>query len=227
MKRSWKVYEIFLSVFLFVMLAYSADPVAVIVKTRGRVDLLSAQSSKNKLVKKGQVLFDGDKLRTGRASFCALKFIDDKSLLRIKENSSCVIEGKREKDHINKNVFVEVGSFFASLFKQRGTFTVTTPTSVASVKGTQFWIIQMQDGQTIYIGIEGLVDLINDAGRVLLREGQTAVFTSKNQLPEIRLTKEGETPTLEEHDDQTKTMEIEFKDPSGQTKKLRLEYKEQ
>ncbi len=121
---------------------------------------------------------------------------------------------------------MEVGSFFASLFKQRGTFTVTTPTSVASVKGTKFWIIQMQDGRTMYIGIEGLVDLINDAGRVLLREGQTALFTSKNQLPEIRLTKEAEIPTMEEHDTRIKTMEIEFKDSGGQTKKLRLDYEE-
>ena len=227
MEHSRRVFTVFIFVFLFIIVAYSADPVAVIVKTRGRVNLTSVKSSRSKLVKKGQVLYDGDKLQTGRASFCALKFIDDKSLLRVKENSSCVIEGKRDKDHINKNVLVEVGSFFASLFKQRGTFTVTTPTSVASVKGTQFWIIQMRDGRTMYIGIEGLVDLINDAGRVLLREGQTAVVTSKKQLPEIRLTKEGEAPTLDEQDNQTKTMEIEFKDPSGQTKKLRLEYKEQ
>jgi len=211
-------------IFFLLNWAIAADPIAVIVKSRGNVDLFRSNSSKSLSVKKGQVLYDGDKIRTGPGAFCAVKFIDDKSLLRIKENSSCIIEGKREKDYINKNILVEIGSFFTSLFKPRGKFTVTTPTSVASVKGTQFWIIQLEDGRTVYIGIEGLVDLINDAGRVLLRSGQTAIFTSQNQLPDIRLTQEGEIPFLNDSYENFKTLEIEFRDANGQIKKLRLDY---
>ena len=185
-------YRIYRNVLLFILIAsfaYGADPVAVIVKTAGKGEL-TRSSAPTKVIdlSKGTVLYDGDKIHTFKGSFCAIKFIDDKSLLRVKENSTCVIEGSREKDYINKNIIVEVGSFFASLFKQRGKFTVTTPTSVASVKGTQFWTVQFSDGHTMYIGIEGLIDLTNDAGRVLLRSGQTAVYTSRNQLPEIRLT---------------------------------------
>ena len=220
----------FLFIIIFILF-YTAQmwaeaPVAVIIKSRGKVFLYHEKENKPRLIKKGQVLYSGDKIRTAAASSCAIKFIDDKSLLRVKESSSCIIEGKRVNKVINKNIVVEVGSFFASLFKQRGKFMVTTPTSVASVKGTQFWIIQMGDGRTVFIGIEGLVDLVNDAGRVLLRSGQTAIYTSRNQLPEIRLTREGEIPPLDDGRESLKSLEIEFRDASGQQKKLRIDYKE-
>lgn len=227
MAKILNFHRFILLILLVAFLAYGADPVAVIIKTRGRVDLTRKDETKPEKGKKGLVLYDGDKIETATTSFCAIKFIDDKSLLRIKESSTCVIEGEREEDHINKNIVVKVGTFFASLFKQRGQFLVTTPTSVASVKGTQFWIIQFADGRTNYIGIEGLIDLVNDAGRVLLRQGQTAVFTSGNQLPEIRITREREVPRLDDGIEEMKSLEIEFKDNNGQTKKLRLDYTEQ
>lgn len=211
---------------VFYFLGFAADPVAVVVKSKGSVHISRGKNSRTNQVKKGQVLYDGDKIRTQSGAFCALKFIDDKSLLRVRENSSCVIEGKREKDHINKNIVVEIGSFFASLFKQRGKFTVTTPTSVASVKGTKFWIVQLADGRTFYIGIEGLVDLLNNAGRVLLRSGQTAIYVSKDKLPEIRLTREGEIPPLEGGLGNNKSLEIEFRDAEGNLKKLHINYQE-
>ncbi len=220
-------HRILILLLVVIVVAYSDDPVSVVIKNRGKVVLTRSDENEPEEVKKGTVLYDGDKIRTEEASFCAIKFIDDKSLLRIKENSTCVIEGEREEDHINKNIIVEIGSFFTSLFKQRGKFTVTTPTSVASVKGTQFWTIQLANGRTVYIGIEGLIDLVNDAGRVLLREGQTATYTSRSQLPDIRLTQDGEIPSLEEGTGGMKTLEIEFKDENGQIKKLRLDYSQE
>ena len=214
-------------ILLFLVLAFCQDPVAVVLKDKGEVSLLRKDETKSRQVRKGTVLFDGDKISTQEVSFCAIKFIDDGSLLRIKEKSTCIIEGKREEEHINKNIIVEIGTFFTSLFKPRGTFTVTTPTSVASVKGTQWWTLQLSDGRTLYIGLEGLIDLSNSAGRVLLRAGQTAVYTSASELPEIRLTQSGEVPTLQEDLEGIKSLEIEFMDADGQTKRMRIDYQEQ
>ena len=214
-------------ILLFLALAFCQDPVAVVLKDKGEVTLLRKDETKPREVKKGTVLFDGDKISTKEVSFCAIKFIDDGSLLRVKEKSTCVIEGKREEEHINKNIIIEIGTFFTSLFKPRGTFTVTTPTSVASVKGTQWWTLQLSDGRTLYIGLEGLIDLSNSAGKVLLRAGQTAVYTSASELPEIRLTQSGEVPTLQEDLEGIKSLEIEFMDADGQTKRMRIDYQEQ
>ena len=215
-------------IFLFLLsitpgLHAASEYVAVVIKSRGQVTLIPKGKTRAIKVQKGQLLRDGDRLETGTASFCAIKFLDDKSLLRIKENSTCVIEGKKEGDKIDKNILVEVGSFFASIFKQRGKFLVTTPTSVASVKGTQFWTIQKRNGPTIYIGIEGSIDISNEAGRVLLRAGQTGIVTSKNQLPQIRLTDPSEIPSEGEGSIKTQILEIEFQSPDGAQKTMRIE----
>ena len=226
MRKKIRIYQIILSVFIIISIAYSDDPVSVVRKSKGEVDLFRKEEAKSRDVKKGVVLYDQDKIMTKEASFCALKFVDDGSLLRIKENSTCIIEGKREEDHINKNIIVEIGSFFSSLFKPRGSFTVTTPTSVASVKGTQWWTIQLENGHTVWICIDGLLDLVNEAGKVLLKAGQTATYTSNTELPEIRLTRDDEIPILDDEIGQIKTLDVEFKDTSGNLKKLRIDYEE-
>jgi hypothetical protein len=166
-------------------------------------------------------------LRTAAASFCALKFIDDKSLLRIKENSSCTIEGKREEDHINKNIVVEIGSFFTSLFRPRGSFTVTTPTSVASVKGTDWWTLQLADGRTIYIVLKNAIDTSNKAGKFLVRQNQTAIFTSQNRAPEISVTDPSQIPGWDEGAGGYQLLEIEFQDADGKKKNLQIGYQQQ
>ena len=210
-----------------VFMAQAADAVAVVLSSRGKVSLFRAKETKAQDLRKGTVLYDGDKIKTAVASLCNIKFTDDKSLLRIKENSSCTIEAKKEKELTNKNIIVEVGTFLASLVQPKGKFTITTPTSVASVKGTKGWTIQMLDGRTIYICLEGLVDLENSAGKSLLKEGQTATFNSANQTPEIRLTNTDEIPSEEAGVGELKSLEIEFKDADGRIRKMIIDYQEE
>jgi hypothetical protein len=201
------------------------EKVAVIVKLNGDVRVTAAKSFKSTAAKKGQILQDGDIIETGAEAYCAIKFLDDKSLLRIRENSACTIEGKREGNSIVKNIFVEVGSFFLSLFQQPKKFTVSTPTSVASVKGTKFWVMQLaQSGETRYICTEGSVEVSNKAGKVLLRRGQTAIVLSRNSSPEVRLTRSGDIP-LEDgfSDGATRELEFEFNNDNGQKKVIRIQ----
>lgn len=227
MRLSLVFLYLLLFIFSYTSLIYSADAVAVVLNARGKVNLYRAKEAKAQDVRKGTVLYDKDKIHTAATSICAIKFTDDKSLLRIKENSTCVIEAKKEKDRTDKNIIVEVGSFLANLVQPKGKFTITTPTSVASVKGTKWWTIQMMDGRTVYICLEGLVDLENEAGKFLLKDGQTATFTDKNKSPEIRLTNPDEIPSDEEETGALKSLEIEFKDSDGQTKRMIIDYQEQ
>lgn len=217
---------------LLMLLLFSAalmadEYIAVVLKFRGDVWITAANSLKSEKLQKGQLLRDGDKIETGPGAFCALKFLDDKSLLRIKEKSSCVIEGKKDKKGIQKNIFVEIGAFFASIFKQKGELKVTTPTSVASIKGTKFWVFQSgQTGHTMYVVTEGVIEVKNDAGKVLVRQGQTAEVFSKNRMPQVRLTKTGDLPADEQQQSSGRQLDIEFVDPSGQTRVLRIQIQE-
>lgn len=205
-----------------------AENIAVVIRARGDVRVTPANAVKSTQVRKGQVLKAGDKLQTGENSFCAIKFLDDRSLLRIKQKSSCTIEGKRKEKAIEKNILAEVGSFFLSLFRQKENLKVTTPTSVASVKGTKFWVVQPQPlGPTRYVCTEGLVEIKNDAGKVLIRKGQTAEVLSKSQLPQVRLTSKGDIPQDESDGSGGGTLEFEFNDASGQKKVMRIELQNQ
>ncbi len=203
------------------------DKVAVVIKVSGTVTMTRGGDFRSTPVKKGQILEDGDMLETGEDSFCALKFLDDKSLMRIREKSSCTIEGKREGNSIVKNVFAEVGSFFFSLFGQPRGFKATTPTSVASVKGTSFWVVQFATGETYYICTDGIIEVRNSVGKVLIRKGQTGIVTSRSQMPEVRLSRAGDFPSETEGGGATRQLDFEFTDGSGQKKVLRLELEKQ
>ncbi len=222
-----KIHILFTVLLSLILLAAAADPVAIVYKPKGKVEVVKTDETKAQDARKGMVLYDGNKVSTGESSFCAVKFFDDNSLLRIKENSACTIEGKKEEEVTDKNVVVQIGTFFASLFQPKGKFTITTPTSVASVKGTQWWTIQLGDGSTTYICVQGSIDCENEAGRFLVKAGQTAIFTSPTQNPEIRLTNPDEVPELEEESGKMETLEIEFKDADGKSRTLIIDYQEQ
>lgn len=214
---------------LFILLLISAfsfadDNVAVVLKTIRDVKVIPTNQTKTVQGKRGYVLQDGNKITTGDKSFCAIKFLDDKSLLRIRENSSCIIEGKKEQNKIDKNILVEVGSFFASLFKPRGSFKVTTPTSVASVKGTEFWVIQHSPTKYI-VTKDGPLEVENDINKVLVREGQTAVVASRTSKIEVYLTREGEIPS-DKGGQSIKELDIGFKNDQGEEKTLRIKVQE-
>lgn len=212
----------------FVILSRANERIAVVIKLKGEVRVTSANSFKTTEVKKGYILQDGDKLETGPLSYCAIKFLDDKSLLRIKEKSTCTIEGKRKANRIEKNIFAEVGAFFMSLFKQEESFKVTTPTSVASVKGTNFWVLQSsQSGESKYVCTEGAIEVKTNAGKVLVKKGQTAIVASRSRMPEVRLTRAGDIPADEIGGPSIRNLDFEFIDDSGQTKVLRIIIKNQ
>jgi hypothetical protein len=196
--------------FLFLLgvfaLASANDDIAVVVKLSGEVRVTPANSSKSERVKRGQILKDGEKLETGPESYCALKFLDDKSLLRIKEKSSCIIEGKRQQNTINKNIFVEVGS-------------------VASIKGTKFWVLHKIE--TRYVCTEGAIEVESNAGKALVRKGQTGIVVARSRMPEVRLTRDGDIPSDEADAGLIRSLDFEFNNSSGDIRVLRVRIKSQ
>jgi hypothetical protein len=224
MKSNYKIIVSLIVLFIMVQIGLSADPVAIVLRERGKVDVFRKDETSARDARKGFVLYDGDKISTGASSLCMIKYTDDKSLLRIKENSTCIIEGKKEAEETDKNIIVEVGTFFVDLFRPKGRFTVTTPTSVASVKGTKWWIVQ--NSPTKYIVIEGMIDCENEAGKFLVKEGQTAIFESMQSDPVIRLSTPEEIPSMEDDLGDRQSLEIEFQDSDGNTKKMIIDYQQ-
>ena len=97
--------RIFIYILFFMTLTPSfASKIAVATKVKGVAEILKTEAKNFTLLKSGTILDDGDKIRTGKSGFVAIIFIDDKSILKIKENSEAVITGKKTKKSISKKI---------------------------------------------------------------------------------------------------------------------------
>ena len=79
--------KIFLSFLFLINGVIFADKIAVATKVKGMTEIMKVGKKEFNNLKAGSILDDGDKIRTGKSGFVAIIFIDDKSTLKIKENS--------------------------------------------------------------------------------------------------------------------------------------------
>ncbi len=144
-----------------VSLAWGADRIALATKVSGQVNLIDLAEQTAPL-KRGTVLEDGMSIETGTDGLAVVMFIDDKSILRIHKNTSLTLGGERSTTAISKNITIEIGKVRAEVAEQRrGEFVIATPTSVASVKGTDFWVTTDPVLGDIFLGIDGLIEVLN------------------------------------------------------------------
>ena len=223
-KRIFTLSVMIAAILAFFYYAFAASPIAVVIKSKGAITLKRADGKNGAKIKRGVRLYSGDKIVTGKKGFAAIKFTDDGSLVRIRSNSTCTIKAKKEKNSIAKNIYVEVGTIFSKITRQKSRFRVSTPTSVASVKGTAFWTKQELKGATYYFGEEGVIEISNKKGSALVKAGETGIVTSSNSKPIVRKTKPGEKP---EHDGEGSVddFELEFKNSNGESKVLKFKVK--
>ena len=216
------------SILLIILLTASqfalGQPIAIVTKVMGTVEINKNANPGYISLKPGTILKDGDGIRTGSDGFVLLIFIDDKSQLKVKEDSEVTISGKKIATAISKNIRMDNGTIRAEVNKQRkGEFVIQSTTSVASVKGTDFWFIANSEVGDMIIGLEGIVDLFNVISglNVDVTAGNTGTSdsngnidvneTNQNTIPEDPT--EGDAPIGDQ-------IEIEFEGPNGEIKKL-------
>ena len=216
------------SILFIILLAVAqfgiAQRIAIVTKAIGAVEINKKAKPGYNSLKAGTILEDGDGIRTGSDGFALIIFIDDKSQLKVKGDSEVTISGKKIASAISKNVRMDNGTVRAQVNKQRkGEFVIQSTTSVASVKGTDFWFIANSEEGDMVIGLEGIVDLFNSVSglNVDVTSGNTGtsdgngnidvIETDQNTIPEDPT--EGDAPVGDQ-------IEIEFEGPNGEIKKL-------
>jgi len=212
---------------LFISVILGGDRIAIVTKVIGSVNYTRGNDA-SKLLKKGHIFESGDVIRTEKGGFAALIFIDDKSALKIKENSELIISGKRTARAIAKEINLDSGTIRAQVGKQkRGNFVIRTSVSVASVKGTDFWLISDQKVGDSVIGLEGIVSLLNQiSGETLdVTSGFTGLSSMDGSLQSFKTDPKTipEDPVGSAGD--SKKLIIEFQDASGKKKTLIIDYK--
>jgi hypothetical protein len=94
----------------------SQDKIALILKTRGETSIKrNGETDFKKGVKIGDNLYSLDKIKTGKDGFVVLVFLDDKSQIKIRENSEMVISGERGRESISKQVDMQFGTLKAEI----------------------------------------------------------------------------------------------------------------
>lgn len=202
---------------------HSASKIAVTTKVSGKVSIETVGQSGFSKLKTGTILSDGDRIKTGEDGFIVFIYIDDKSMIKIKEKTEIMVKGTRTTGSISKQINIDVGTLRAQVNKQRsGDFIVQSPTSVASVKGTDFWMMIDPDIGDILIGLEGLVKLTNllsgestDVGAGMTGTSSTdgSVETSETNPDNIPDDPDSDIPTGTQ-------IEIELEGPDGEIKTL-------
>lgn len=171
---------LFLLFALFVSGSYSANNVAITYKVKGKVELYRAGSKTPETLAPSVHLNNGDRIKTGSDGYAFIIFIHDKTQVKIRENSDLTLSVQKEGEQVTQQVNLDLGKVWSQVKKSGGNVRIATPTSVASVKGTTWWTILDEQGNTYVIGIEGLVELFNriTGQTVTVGAGQTGISNS-------------------------------------------------
>lgn len=181
MRRLW------VSALVLASVALGADKVALTMKAAGDTKLRT-QSAPPAPLAKGTALFDGDHVLTKNDGVAVVVYLDDKSQLKIKGDSDVQITGKRGAMGISKQAYLSGGTVKASVTEQKGEFVVSTPTSVASVKGTEFWLTSGTEGDLL-ISLSGSVQYTNTvSGETITTDGAMVVEASTDGSVTVLIT---------------------------------------
>ncbi len=164
-------------------LAQKKKPVATIFKPVGTVDYKTGEKDWTK-AKPATPLIAGDIIRTQENSFAIVKFLEN-SVLRVQEKSEVTISGEIVKGEFSKNVYLQRGEVGFQVKKRPNEkFEFSTPTSVASIRGTGGLLIAGQDSNDVLILGSGIVDFKNLLSNMILKVkgGQTAFSMSDGSI---------------------------------------------
>ena len=207
-----------------ILILNSLEPSAITITTKGDVTLSHAKTTSK--LKKADLLYNEDELTSSDKSFAAFKFIDGSGIIKLFPNSNIVINTKKESGKLSKTTFISKGSLLSKVNKHFGIFDVETPTTVASIKGTQFYLKYLDSGETILYTIEGSILFSNKnngknayvhKGEVGRSDGTGDIVVKKYSSRDLpngvndQLLKEN------------KTLNIQIRNATGDTKQISIE----
>jgi hypothetical protein len=137
-------------------------PVAIIMKVIKDVSIKKGAGNWIP-AKMGLPLSTTDEIKTGDKSLALIKFTDN-SILRVRENSTLKIFADKNNGALSKNTYIDQGKVGFHVTKQQDEeFKFTTPTMVASIRGTGGELQVFSDSTLLILG-EGIVDILARKG---------------------------------------------------------------
>ncbi|MFC1489822.1 FecR domain-containing protein [Candidatus Latescibacterota bacterium] len=164
-----------------VVYAQDDDQVAIIISMKGELEFRATSGDDWTAAENRSPLFNGNQLRTGTGVKAVVMYTGTGSRVLINENTSIEIQadiaqagGKPEVERTR----LILGEIYN---KAKGNYEVETPSSVASVRGTEFNVLT-QEGSDSYVGVEGIIEVMNAFGSIVLNQLQETTVV-QNQAP--------------------------------------------
>jgi hypothetical protein len=205
------------------LLSNDETPIALIKKIIKDVTFKESEEADWELAKTGVPLQDGQEVKTGTKSLALILFTDGSGLLRVRENSILHIYGEKDAQKLNKNTFLQKGQLGFQVSKQEDEqFKFTTPTVVASIRGTGGYIDVPDDSSTTIVCETGLIQLQATGGQKQsgdLAGGNSANINSNGQITINPMTQNQQNQLNKNK--QTETKKIKIKTKEGE---IEIEY---
>ena len=170
--------------FIFTLSVLSAETIGRVMKANGDVFIKPIGSgSYSVTVKPGQAVSNGDAIRVGEASFAVVIFLDDKSVVKVRENT----DFQFVETSNTRSLIIDQGTTLHNVNKdgRKKAYRVETPVSVASVKGTEFSAFHdAVAGVDKFVGKSGNFEVFNTISGMTVNvgPGQKAVSNALGQL---------------------------------------------
>lgn len=215
-------------------LVFAGQKIGVLIKATGPVQITHAGQNTSTAARPGLALENQDLIQTGEGGFVTAVYLDDRTQIKVAPNSEFKFGGQRRANGINKKVAMNYGTLRATVAKQRGKeFLIATPTSVASVKGTDFIVIADPDAGDAFLILEGIVEVTNNMTGITqtVTQNQTAHSSVEGDV-DVTETNSDDIPVIDETDSgggaiesNEREVRIEMIDPSGTVKELVIRFR--
>ena len=217
-----------INILLISSILFPSSKVAIAIKTKGDVSIIYKGLNSAQVLKPGSPLSHQDKIKTGKNGYIALMYLDDKTVVKMLGNSDLTIMGDRSGNKINKSLDIKYGRVAANVKPQKGKeFRISTPTSVASVKGTEFAIQSDPSTGDSFTLIEGLIEVTNSitGESTEVQEGETATSNPDGSLYVAETTND-DLDGFEEASIEPPTQELRFEveDENGNIKEILIKF---
>ena len=183
--------NIYLIILIFLSSFFASETIGVVMKHKGDVDYIPYDKNKqNKKINISESLFNQDLIKTGKDGFTKFVYLDDGSAIKIHKDSEVYIQGDIDKRKIIKQINISTGKLKLDIENQQlAEFKIVTPTSVASIKGTRFWVDVNGKKGDVFHGLSGIVEITNNitGNKIELTENTTATSLPDGTL-EIKKT---------------------------------------
>ena len=221
------ILSIFLLIFFLALnFGFGINNASIAVVTKTILEVMKKSASNNWTnAEKGDMLVGGDQIKTGKKSLAVVKFKDN-SIIRLHEHSELTVNGEGTPGAIIKSALLTSGSIGFDIKKQENAqFRLTSPTSVASIRGTMG---KWSRGDTLVV-TKGLVNLKNlisnkdidvSAGEIGFSKDDGSISSRKateNELVDANNAANG---------GNANELKLEMKDSKGNKKELKLRYKQ-